>query len=219
MTRADRAQKVLASLRREYPEARPLLLYRSPFELLIAVILSAQTTDEQVNRATPQLFLRFPGPAELGSAPIEELESIVHGVGFFRTKARNIRATAAMVADEFGGTVPDSIDKLVRLPGVGRKSANVVVSHCYSLPGIIVDTHFSRVSRRIGLVRQTAPEKIEQEIASYVPKDSWTALSMCVNYHGRRCCTARKPACFRCVVSELCEYGSKTPAPESESSR
>ncbi len=216
MTIADRASRILSVLEREYPDAKPLLDYRNPFELLIAVILSAQTTDAQVNSVTPELFRRFPGPGELARAPVEELEGIIHGVGFFRTKAKNIRGAAAMLVERFEGRVPDRIDDLLSLPGVGRKSANVVVSHVYALPGIIVDTHFSRVTRRLGLSVANDPAVLEREIGAMLPESSWTAFSMCVNYHGRRCCTARKPACFRCAVRKLCLYEPKTAAAPAE---
>lgn len=216
MTTAERAAQILAILEREYPDATPLLDYRNPFELLIAVILSAQTTDAQVNSVTPELFRRFPGPRELAAAPLQDLERIIHAVGFFRAKARNIRGAAAMLVEQFGGTVPDSIDRLVTLPGVGRKSANVVISHIYALPAIIVDTHFSRVTRRLGLTESTEPAKLERDVGTILAESSWTAFSMCVNYHGRRCCMARKPECFRCAVRALCLFEPKTVAMPAE---
>ncbi len=209
-----RALEILDSLKDEYPNAAPLLHYRNPFELLVSVILSAQTTDAQVNRITPELFRRYPGPEELAAAVPEDVEQLVHSVGFFRTKARNIRAAAHVVAHEYGGVLPDTIEKLVRIPGVGRKSANVLLSHVFEKPGIIVDTHFSRVTRRLGLTGQTDPERIERDVAAFLPPDSRTSFSMTVNYHGRYCCKARRPECFRCVVRRLCDYPQKTEAPE-----
>lgn len=197
-------------LRTEYPDAIPLLDFRNEYELLVAVVLSAQTTDAQVNRITPELFRRFRGPAELAAAPIEELEQLVHSTGFYRTKAKNIRGAAKMLVERHGGTVPNRMEDLVELPGVGRKSANVILSHAHGLPGIIVDTHFGRVTRRLDLTRSQNPAHVERDIAGILNPSDHTAFSMTVNYHGRYCCKARVPECYRCAIRDLCPFTPKT---------
>ncbi len=161
MNRTMRALEILDLLKDEYPDAAPLLHYRNPFELLVSVILSAQTTDAR-STGLPRALCWYPGAVELAAAVPEDVEQMVHSVGFFRTKARNIRAAAHVVAHEYGGVLPDTIEKLVRIPGVGRKSANVLLSHVFEKPGIIVDTHFSRVTRRLGLTGQTDPERMSE---------------------------------------------------------
>lgn len=214
--KSSRAADVLKSLTAEYPDAVPLLNFRSPYELVISVILSAQTTDSQVNRVTPRLFEKFPDAESLARADVAEVERIVHSTGFYRTKARNIIGAAVELSRRFHGTVPDTIDDLLLLPGVGRKSANVVVSHVHGLPGIIVDTHFGRVCRRLGFTSEKDPGKVEREIAAIIPPYDQTSFSMTVNYHGRYCCKARVPECFRCVVRTLCPFEPKSPEPERE---
>ncbi|HUX51057.1 MAG TPA: endonuclease III [Spirochaetia bacterium] len=209
MDRTTRALAIVTALKAEYPDLRPLLDFRNPFELLIAVILSAQTTDAQVNQITPALFRRFPCPEDLAGAEVAEIELLVHSTGFFRTKARNIRGAAGAIVEKHAGQVPDSMEELVALPGVGRKSANVILSHIYGVPGIIVDTHFSRVVRRLGLTAEKEPERIERDVDTFLPENVQTDFSMAVNYHGRYCCTARSPACHRCVVATLCEFSPK----------
>jgi len=210
MDRTKRALAIVTALRAEYPDLRPLLDFRNPFELLIAVILSAQTTDAQVNQITPALFRRFPAPEDLAGAEVAEIEALVHSTGFFRTKARNIRGAAGAIVARHAGRIPDSMDELVALPGVGRKSANVILSHIYGQPGIIVDTHFSRVVRRLGLTAEKEPGRIERDVGSFLPANVQTDFSMAVNYHGRYCCIARSPACYRCVVASLCEFSPKS---------
>jgi len=182
------------------------LEYRTPFELLIAVILSAQTTDAQVNKVTPGLFRYYPTPEELMNADRKVIESIIHSTGFYRTKARNICGAARFVVTEFDGIVPFEMEKLLRIPGVGRKSANVMRAHCYGKPAVIVDTHFSRVVRRLGLTDHKKPERIEKDIVSISSPEIQTEFSMLINVHGRRCCFARNPACDSCVITSLCLF-------------
>lgn len=197
---------ILDRLTEEYGEVVSFLEYRTPFELLIAVILSAQTTDRQVNLVTPTLFDRYPTPEALASADPREIETILHPIGFFRAKTRSIQATAGAIADRFAGRVPEGMDELTSLPGVGRKSANVVRGTVFGLPAIIVDTHFGRVARRLGLTSATDPTKAEHEVAGRVAPADQMRLSMLLNKHGRVYCHARKPACDGCPVREWCPF-------------
>ena len=200
----SRFLQVLRELEAVYPQTPSLLNYRSPFELLVGVILSAQTTDEAVNAVLPQLFARYPGPAELAMADPARVEEIIHSLGFFRQKARSIIGTARMLHDEYGDTVPATMDELTRLPGVGRKSAGVMLLHIHNLPAIIVDTHFGRVTRRLGFATASDPLKLEREVAAVLPSEHWNSASMRLNYHGRRYCFARAPDCAACPVEYLC---------------
>lgn len=205
-----RAREVSRLLRNRYPDTTPILRFSNPFELLIAVILSAQTTDNQVNQVTPALFSRYPTPEALASAPLEEIEAIVHSTGFFRSKAKNIRRTAAILAEKHGGEVPEAMEDLVSLPGVGRKTAHVVRGVVYGLPAIIVDTHFKRVVTRIGLSGGGTPEKVERDIALLLPEEEQFAFSMAANNHGRQICFSRKPVCDECPVRRFCDYALYT---------
>jgi endonuclease III len=199
-----RARKVLEILSPLWPEAVPLLEYRNPFELLCAVALSAQCTDEQVNKATPRLFARWPGPAEMAKADPAEIEELIHSLGFFRTKARHLVQAAAILDERFGGRVPDTMEALLDLPGVGRKTANLVLSAIYGRPGIIVDTHVLRVCLRLGLGNKPDATDMERRIAGLVPPESWTRFSHAVNRHGKFVCAARKPACLPGSDSPAC---------------
>ena len=191
-----------------YPDTRPALDFNNPFELLIATILSAQSTDAQVNRVTPALFSRYPDAKSLAKADIAEIERIIHPTGFFHAKARAILGCARMVEREFGGRVPDTMEDLVRLPGVGRKTANVVLGSAFSVPGVVVDTHVRRVARRLGLTEASEPEKIEQDLMRLLPKKDWTPFSHRLIFHGRRICHARKPRCPECPIAHLCPSSS-----------
>ena len=204
MDDTQRFHTILAVLGEEYRDAPSLLHYRSPFELLIAVILSAQTTDEAVNRTLPELFGRFPTPEALADADPSEVEGIIHSLGFFRQKTKSIIGTARAVAEDHGGRVPDTMEQLVRLPGVGRKSAGVVLLHVYEKPAIIVDTHFGRVVRRLGFSNVKDPARLERDVAAVLPRDEWNSASMRLNYHGRRYCFARRPDCDGCPVAPHC---------------
>ena len=181
-----------------------MLAYASPYQLLIGVILSAQTTDRQVNRVTPELFKRFPTPGELASGNILEIEEIIRSTGFYKMKARHIKGTAEALTQVFGGQVPDTMEDLLTLPGVGRKSANVVLAHCFGRPAIITDTHFIRVTNRLGLVNTDDPGRIEEELRSFTPGTLQTDISMFLNYLGRDRCFARKPDCSACPLKEIC---------------
>jgi endonuclease-3 len=195
-----------------HPGRKPLLDYKKPFQLLVATVLAAQCTDAAVNLVTPALFSRFPDPASLAEAPLGELETIVHSTGFFRAKAHNIRALSRQLRDRYGGGVPQTMEELRALPGVGRKTASVVLSACFGIPAIIVDTHFSRVTRRLGLSVSKRPEQIEGDIAALAPAEQWIALSHVLNQHGRDICHARKPECAECPVKKLCP-GFELPGP------
>ena len=199
-------------LREEYDEYTTLLNYRNAWELLVAVSLSAQTTDEQVNRATGALFARWPEPGDLAEAALSEIEVAVHSTGFYRNKAKNIQAAGRVIRDDFGGTVPDTIEELVRVPGVGRKSAGVILHHVFNKPAIIVDTHFGRVCSRLGLLscdpseKKPDPIRSEREIADLMDTSRWSSFSMVANLHGRRYCMSRKPNCAPCPLHALCSY-------------
>ena len=203
--RARRIGRELAAL---YPDACCELTFGSPLELLVATILSAQTTDRSVNQVTPVLFARYRTAADYASADRAELEKILIPTGFFRSKARNLTGLGQALCERYGGEVPRTLKDLVTLPGVGRKTANVVLGNAFGVPGITVDTHFARLSRRFGWTTQTDPDKIEQDVGSLFPKRDWTYLSHCLIWHGRRICHARKPACGACPLAKLCpSYG------------
>lgn len=192
-----------------YPQTRTLLNYRNGFELLVSVVLSAQTTDASVNMVTPLLFERYPDAPSLADARQEDIEALIKRTGFFRSKARNIIGTARALVRDHGGEVPRSMEQLTSLPGVGRKTAHVVRGTLYGEPSIIVDTHFGRVTRRLGLHEERDAVKIERVLEKKIPADIQHPFSMRVNFHGRDCCSARKPACYRCPVENLCRYDEK----------
>ena len=202
-TRPD-ARTVYDTLVPIWPDGGSALSYRSCFELLIAVILSAQCTDEQVNKVTPALFEAFPTPEALADAEPERVEALVRTTGFYRAKAANIVGTARIIARERGGAVPDTIEELVKLPGVGRKTANLVVSVCFGKPGIVVDTHVLRTARRLGLAPTDDPGKSERMLGAALPETMWTAFSYALNRHGKYVCRARKPLCAECPLAALC---------------
>jgi endonuclease III len=199
-----RAHAIAARLARSYPELSVPLHHRNTFELLIAVILSAQCTDEAVNRVTPELFRRYPDPATLAQASTADIEQIIRSLGLFRAKAKSLKKCARQLVEEFGGEVPATMEELTRLAGVGRKTANVILGHAFNTPGIIVDTHCKRLSRRLGLTRQQDPTKIERDLSRLLPAKEWTGLSHRLIIHGRRVCYARKPACDKCMLNDLC---------------
>ena len=206
-TPGGRARQVVGLLAQEYPgEARDLcaLVHDDPFQLLAATILSAQTTDEAVNSVTPALFARFPTPADLAGADPAEVERLVHATGFFRAKTRSLLGMAAALEERFAGEVPTRMEDLVTLPGVGRKTANVVRSVGFGLPGLPVDTHVGRLSRRLGLTAETDPVRVEAELGAVVPPRERGGLSLRLILHGRRVCQARKPVCGACVLASLC---------------
>lgn len=203
--RKRRTEEVLARLRAAYPATRLALDFRSPLELVVAAILAAQCTDERVNQVTPELFRRLPTARHLAEVPIGELEELVHTTGFFRNKARALQNLGRALVAEHGGEVPGTMDELVRLPGVGRKTANVVLGNAFGREqGIAVDTHVQRLSRRLGLTGETDPAGIERDLLALVPPGSWTLWALLLQDHGRALCKARKPECGRCPVNDLC---------------
>lgn len=199
-----RARKINRELAEVYPYAHPELDFENPFQLLIATVLSAQTTDLRVNQTTPALFAKYPTPEDMAAADPSELEEILRPTGFFRAKAKAVLGLSAALRDDFGGEVPGRLKDLVKLPGVGRKTANVVLGNAFGVPGITVDTHFGRLARRFGWSASEDPEKVEQDVARLFPKSDWTMLSHRVVFHGRRMCHARKPACGVCPIAHLC---------------
>lgn len=207
-TKADKvaiATVVLERLKAEYPDAHCELDYRNPFELLCATILSAQCTDVRVNMVTPALFARYPDANALSVAKQEDVEEIVRSTGFFRAKAKSLIGMAGMLVEKYGGDVPRSIAELVPLPGVGRKTANVILGNAFGInEGIVVDTHVQRLARRLGLTRQADPIGIEREMMPLFPRNDWTMLSHLLIWHGRRVCFARKAMCANCVVKDVC---------------
>ncbi len=201
----ERAGAIFDLLEGEYPEASNALDHRTPFELAVATILSAQCTDERVNMVTPGLFQRFPDPAALATAPPKELEELIHSTGFFRNKARNLIGMAEALVRDHGGELPRSLAELTQLPGIGRKTANVILGNAFGIDeGVVVDTHVKRLSGRLGFTRETTPEKIEGDLMDLFPKERWTPLSHLLIFHGRGPCPARKPRCHQCVVAHLC---------------
>ena len=202
--RRIRSRDILKILAPRYPVLKPLLNYSNPWELLVGTVLSAQCTDKRVNQITPSLFARWPGPAELATARQEELEQMIYSAGFYRAKARNLIGAAMRIMEEHGGEVPGSMTELCALPGLGRKSAGVLLSACFGKPAIIVDTHFGRVTRRLELGSETDPVRLEKEIARYLPQKDWNRFSMVINFHGRDICHSRKPDCSACPVNSLC---------------
>jgi endonuclease-3 len=205
LSRAERAARILDALKAAYPDARCELDYRTPFELLIATILSAQCTDVRVNQVTPELFRRFPGPEAMARASSKELEAIIRPTGFYRNKAKSILGTARVIVQHHHGEVPASMVALCALPGVGRKTANVVLGEAFhAAEGIVVDTHVARLSRRLGLTRQTDPVKIERALMPLVPREEWALWSHLLIWHGRRRCKARNPDCAGCELRQLC---------------
>lgn len=200
-----RSPAILDRLKRAYPDARCALDHRNAFELLVATILSAQTTDVRVNLVTPRLFSRYPNAAALARARQADVEAIIRSTGFFRNKARSIIGMAQAVVADHGGKVPGTMDELLTLPGVGRKTANVVLGNAFGLnEGVVVDTHVGRLSKLLGLTRQTDPVKIEQALMKLFPRDDWALLSHLLIFHGRRVCIARRPKCGECVLADLC---------------
>ena len=203
--RTERAAEVFDLLRVEYPDAHCELEFANPFQLAVATILSAQTTDVRVNMVTPVLFARYPNAESLANAQQEDVEGIVRTTGFFRNKAKNIIGFARGLMGEHGGVVPRTIAELSALPGVGRKTANVVLGNAFDInEGVVVDTHIKRLSTLLRFTREKTPEKIEQDLIKIVPSERWTLLAHLLIWHGRRVCDARKPRCEACVISHLC---------------
>jgi endonuclease-3 len=199
-----RARRINRLLAEEYPDARCELDYRNPFELLVATVLSAQCTDVQVNLATPGLFASFPDAASLAAAPRDRLEALIRSTGFFHAKAESLLELSRGLVERFGGEVPRRMGDLITLRGVGRKTANVVLGNAFDVPGIPVDTHVGRLSRRLGLTVNSEPDAVERDLGALFPKSEWTAVSHRLIFHGRRRCAAKRPRCEGCPVRELC---------------
>lgn len=199
-----RALHLLDRLEEIYPEATCALNYRSPWELLVATILSAQCTDVRVNLVTPQLFAAFPSPEQLAAAELEAVEELIRSTGFFRNKAKNLISCAAVLVEEYAGLVPQTMTALVSLPGVGRKTANVVLGNAFGIPGMVVDTHVKRLAGRFGWTRATEPVKVEAVLGRLLPADRWTQAAHTLIAHGREFCKAPVPFCSRCPVTDLC---------------
>jgi endonuclease III len=211
--RARRINRELALL---YPDVYTELNFSTPLELLVATVLSAQTTDVRVNLVTPTLFARYPTAADYAGADREELEKIIQSTGFYHAKANSLLGLGQALCERYGGEVPGRLEDLVTLPGVGRKTANVVLGNAFGVPGITVDTHFGRLTRRFGWTTETDPVKVEHEVGALFPKRDWTMLSQRLIWHGRRCCHARNPACGACPVARLCpSYGEGTTDPSA----
>ena len=211
LDRQERLRAIAKTLQRTMPTPKMELGHRSPWELLVATILSAQCTDQRVNQVTPSLFCRYQRPAELAAANLPELEQLIHSTGFFKNKAKHLIACSKAVTERFGEQVPHTMDELLTLPGVGRKTANVMLGTAFSQPSIVVDTHVKRVAKRLGLTRSDNPDRVEQDLQQLMPKFQWTAFSQRLLLHGRYVCLARKPQCRTCPVYRHCPWKEKGP--------
>jgi endonuclease III len=201
----ERAAEIYHRLEGEYPDAHCALDHRNAFELTVATILSAQCTDERVNMVTPELFRRFPDPESLAGARLEEVEELIRSTGFFRNKAKSLVGMAEAVVERHGGEIPRTMPELVKLPGVGRKTANVILGNAYGInEGVVVDTHVRRLANRLGLTRHTDPVKVEQDLAKIFSRERWTMLAHLLIFHGRQVCRARKPRCEACLLAGIC---------------
>ena len=210
MTPQEKASKVLALLKIRYPDTGSQLVAESPWEIMIATILAAQCTDKRVNEVTPELFRRWPGPAELGAASLAEVEAVVRPTGFFRNKAKHLVAAGRMIMEEFGGTVPHSMAELIRIPGVARKTANIVLWGGFGInEGLAVDTHVKRISRRLGLTTQTDPVPIERDLMQLFPRAEWGDVNHRLVWFGRDVCDARKPRCGICEMNGFCPSATR----------
>lgn len=208
LSKKQRALEILTRLKHLYPDATCSLNYSTPVQLLVATILSAQCTDERVNKVTPELFARFPDAASLANADLVELENLVRSTGFYRNKAKNIQAACRMIVCEFDSVVPNTMEQLLLLPGVARKTANVVLAHAYGInAGVTVDTHVSRLSQRLDLTEHSQPIRIEKDLMGLLPQADWENWSIRLIYHGRAVCKARSPACNACQLADLCPSG------------
>ncbi len=209
----QKAEKVFLILKKEYPDAKTALNFSTPLQLLVATILSAQCTDERVNIVTPRLFKKYGTAAAFANAARYELEQEIKSTGFFRNKAKNIIACCKGIVERHGGKVPSGMEELTGLPGIGRKTANVILGNVFGIPGIVVDTHVIRLSGRIGLTKEKDPVKIEFALMRIIDKKNWTMFSHLLVFHGRNVCKARRPACYKCSIAEICSYTEKTDEP------
>jgi len=208
-----RALKIQHILKTTYPDVKTQLRYVSPFELLVATILSAQCTDKQVNGVTKELFKKLRTPHDFASASNETIEELIRPTGYFRNKAKNIKNCSKSLLEKYDGQVPRTLDELVKLPGVGRKTANVVLGSVFNIPGIVVDTHVARISKRLGLTKSNNPVKIEYDLMEIIPRENWNVFSLQLIYFGRAICKARKPLCPTCPLYDLCDFPDKISKP------
>ena len=204
-----RSVKIQRILKKTYPEVKTQLRHANPFQLLVATILSAQCTDKQVNSVTTDLFYHLKTPRDFASVSNEALEELIRPTGYFRNKAKNIKNCSKSLLEKYNGKVPQSLDELVKLPGVGRKTANVVLGSAFNIPGITVDTHVGRISKRLGLTKNNNPVKIEYDLMEIIPREEWSVFSLQLIYFGRTICKARKPVCPTCPLYDLCEFPDK----------
>lgn len=212
-SKRQRALDILERLKQLYPDATCSLSYETPVQLLVATILSAQCTDERVNKVTPELFRRFPDAIALAEANRDEIEELIRSTGFYRNKAKNIQGACRMIVEAFNGQVPQSMEELLKLPGVARKTANVVLAHAFGInAGVTVDTHVKRLSKRLGLTQHDAPPRVEKDLMKLLPQPDWENWSIRLIYHGRAVCMARSPACDRCILLDLCPTGDRLKA-------
>jgi endonuclease III len=210
-TNPERVAAILAELRKAYPDVVCALNHRNAWELTVATILSAQCTDVRVNLVTPKLFAAFPTPRAMAAASLPELEELIRTTGFFRNKAKSIQGAARVVTEKFGGKVPQTMEEILTLPGVARKTGNVVLGSWYGIAdGVVVDTHVMRLSRRLELTKQTTPEKVEADLMKIIPRERWIAFSHELIHHGRQVCVARQPRCVECSLEKICNSGDKT---------
>jgi endonuclease-3 len=208
-----RSAKIQHILKITYPDVKTQLRNANPFELLVATILSAQCTDKQVNHVTKDLFNRLKTPQDFAGASNETIEELIRSTGYFRNKAKNIKNCSKSLLEKYGGQVPQTLDELVKLPGVGRKTANVVLGSAFDIPGIVVDTHVARISKRLGLTENKNPVKIEYDLMEIIPREKWNVFSLQLIYFGRAICKARKPLCPTCPLYDLCEFPDKISKP------
>ena len=199
-----RAKKIIKILRATYPDSKCALHHDNPFQLAVATILSAQCTDKRVNMVTPMLFKKYSTPKDFAEAPIQDIEKIIHSTGFYKNKAKSIQGLARQLLLKHGGIIPQTLDELIHLPGIGRKTANVILGVAFEVPGFVVDTHVKRLTNRMGFTKQQDPTKIEFEMMKIIPKKDWSAFGLLLIDHGRAICDARKPKCEVCPVNTLC---------------
>jgi endonuclease-3 len=209
MDPAAKIGPVLQLLEEHYPDVHVTLDFANPLQLLVATVLSAQCTDAKVNQVTPALFKRYPDAAAYGAAPLVDLEAAIHPTGFFHQKAKSLKGLGQALVRDYGGQVPGTLEELVQLPGIGRKTANVILGNAFGIPGIVVDTHCGRVSQRLGLTPQKDPVKIEFDLMALIPREQWTKFSLQLIWHGRAICTAKAPKCPQCPLLPHCDYGQE----------
>ncbi len=209
MTKKERVIRIIEELERMYPDAACSLDYKDPLQLMVATQLAAQCTDARVNIVTKDLFLKYKTVYDFAGAVQEELEQDIKSTGFYHNKAKNIIAACKLIVSDFGGKVPKDMDSLLKLPGVGRKTANLLLNDCFGIPGVVVDTHAKRLSNRIGLTKNQDPEKIEYDLMKLIPREKWGSFCHQLVYHGRAVCNARKPKCENCGISEYCDFYKK----------